>query len=331
MRKDMAKVIVERSRIGGSRDRKGRMPKDLDSLPRKQSMRKAHTDRKVLNENLKPLKNFLNSKIGSNWDKVFSEICENIKLDSAVQKHVRDHVFDLINKDVLVENKKVCYSIARFGNGSVELRHGDLYIDPRTNIVKKYKRKKPAKDLRPLIEKTLVARFSYAKHRTDNGSQFLIEDKTPYRLFFDKVSQDHTIKHEATPKHAESDFRVISYHFNEVKSLHKAISESSKFLDLKHPYFVKMLELMSNEIKKHEKELKSKKLEGYKSGEKVEISKDGGKTFVEGVVNRVDYGYQSTRPVSYWITVNTKNVYLPVAYGMGYVIRDVTPKKKEDV
>lgn len=333
MRKDMAKVIVERSRIGGSRDRKGRMPKDLDSLPRKQSMKKAHTDRKVLNENLKPLKNFLNSKIGQNWDKVFSEICENIKLDSAVQKHVRDHVFDLIQKDVRVENKKVYYSISRFYNGTVEIRDGELYIDPKTNIVRKYKRKKPPKDSRPLIQKELEIRFSYEKHRLDNGSKFVLENKTPYRLFFDKITQDHTIKHEATAKHAERDFQTISYRIREddVEHMHKRISESSKQLDLKHPYFAKMLELMAAEIKKHKKELEGKKLEGFKTGEKVEISKDDGKTFVEGVVNRVEYGYRSTSPVSYWVTVDTKNVYLPIAYGLGgYRIRSVEPKPKKE-
>ena len=90
MREDMAKVIVERPRIGSrnsSDDPKGYgrkrygKHKDLEDMPSKESMsrgRKYGYDCKQLNEHLRPLYRFLDKQIGRPWDKVFSEICERI-------------------------------------------------------------------------------------------------------------------------------------------------------------------------------------------------------------------------------------------------------------
>src|SRR5438270_13646859 len=99
MRADMAKVIVERPRHGsrmrkhkGQARRWGRTP--LDEYPRHDRMIGKIVHTKSLNEHLGPLRRYLARQVGRPWDKVFSEICANISLDSAVQVHVRDHVFD---------------------------------------------------------------------------------------------------------------------------------------------------------------------------------------------------------------------------------------------
>jgi hypothetical protein len=47
---------------------------------------------KWLNENLAPLRRFLRRRVGQPWNTVHAEICAHIQCDSAVQKHVLDHL-----------------------------------------------------------------------------------------------------------------------------------------------------------------------------------------------------------------------------------------------
>lgn len=91
MRPDFAKILVERPRIGGHNNRKGRAV-PIDDLPQKESMRKAHRDRKELNENLSPLYRFLEKSVGRKWDDVYSEITENLNPSNAVQYHILQHL-----------------------------------------------------------------------------------------------------------------------------------------------------------------------------------------------------------------------------------------------
>jgi hypothetical protein len=124
----MFKVIVERPRRGRCRDLMCRFRQDtvnltrlagetmqgealgdeadppdsrLDSffLPACESTRQPRRrgwNRKELNENLKPLERFFGSAVGRPWDEVFAEVCESINVRSTVQKHVRDHVTDIV-------------------------------------------------------------------------------------------------------------------------------------------------------------------------------------------------------------------------------------------
>jgi hypothetical protein len=98
MRDDMARVIVERPRIPAYKARKGRQ-RDLDNLPSHEGMRRGAAlrgDRKTLNENLKPLRRYLEKLVGRPWDKVYSEIAEHLRVSSTVQQHVRDHLKDFV-------------------------------------------------------------------------------------------------------------------------------------------------------------------------------------------------------------------------------------------
>ena len=96
MRPDMARVIVERPRSGAGWARKGKAL-DPDDLPDHEGMRRAHRGRrKWLNENLGPLKRFLDSRVGRPWDTVFAEISAHLRPDSTVQQHVRDHLDDFV-------------------------------------------------------------------------------------------------------------------------------------------------------------------------------------------------------------------------------------------
>ena len=142
MRKDMAKVIVERPRVGGNGERKGRAPRDPEDLPTKVSMRKSYSgrgrDRKQFNENLKPLERFLEKNINRKWDKVYSEICENLKATSTIQQHVRDHLKHMVELNVLKRGKKIFYKSSYWRNENVELRYKTLYVDPATGYLREY-------------------------------------------------------------------------------------------------------------------------------------------------------------------------------------------------
>jgi hypothetical protein len=102
MRYDMDKVIVERPRRGGGvRRPKGNRKREKMALAGELPMREGIGCRwtsfgKWLNEHLSPLRRYLQSQVGRPWDKVYSEICQHIKLDSAVQSHVLDHLWDYV-------------------------------------------------------------------------------------------------------------------------------------------------------------------------------------------------------------------------------------------
>ncbi len=142
MRADMAKVIVERPRRGGNwAHKKGRVPRDADQWVQKEGMRAPHVRNwggKELNENLAPLRRFLHSRVGEPWDAVYSEISENLKVTSAVQQHVRDHVQDFVITKVSVDDDGELWGVSygrpyRIGEG---WRHRELYVDPRDGILK---------------------------------------------------------------------------------------------------------------------------------------------------------------------------------------------------
>ena len=99
MREDMSRVIVERPRLGGDRGRKGRSVSS-DDLPKQEGMRRKHVlsgDCKVLNENLSPLRRYLERQVGRPWNKIYSEIARYLRADSTVQQHVRDHLSNFVS------------------------------------------------------------------------------------------------------------------------------------------------------------------------------------------------------------------------------------------
>ena len=76
MRDDMAQVIVERPRLRGGSTRKGRTT-DWDAMPSREGMRRPHVlrgDPKSLNENLSPLRRYLERQVGRPWDKVYPKL-----------------------------------------------------------------------------------------------------------------------------------------------------------------------------------------------------------------------------------------------------------------
>lgn len=117
MRADMAKVIVERPR----RDHAGTYPRgklkaavcDLDSAPVRESMGRGYAT-KELNENLQPLQRYVARQVGRPWRLVHAEISQRLSVRSAVQKHVLDHLREIVAESVWWRGD-VVFHADRFG------------------------------------------------------------------------------------------------------------------------------------------------------------------------------------------------------------------------
>jgi len=100
MRADMFKIIVERPRWASRHAPAVKLKKDTN-FDRKFVGHKRHALEvapytKSLNENLAPLKRYLQKQRGRRWDDVFSEICKHLDTTSTVKMHVREHIEDFI-------------------------------------------------------------------------------------------------------------------------------------------------------------------------------------------------------------------------------------------
>jgi hypothetical protein len=149
MRPDMAKVIVERPRVGsrtrgaakGYRRALKRM--GIEGAPRGEGMKRRHRGgTKFLNEHLGPLRRYLDAQVGRPWDKVFSEICAHIDRASAVQDHVRDHVADYVVTDVVLIDGIACSGEGGrcYGQPLHEMSwRRRWYVCPRTGLLRRVK------------------------------------------------------------------------------------------------------------------------------------------------------------------------------------------------
>jgi hypothetical protein len=144
----MAKVIVERPRsaVWAGKKPKGsrRRLRDYgeDSPPAFEGIRARWLgQRNFFNEHLGPLRRYLDSQVGRPWDKVFSEICARINRNSVVQDHVRDHVEQYVNRDVLLVDGVPCYSTGRlYGQPLRESWSRGWYVCPRTGLLRRVPR-----------------------------------------------------------------------------------------------------------------------------------------------------------------------------------------------
>lgn len=143
MRNDMSKVIVERPRGGRSwpaKPGRTRALADDDGEVLRASARepKSRAPRtKSLNENLAPLRRFLEGQVGRPWNKVYSELSENLKPTSTVQQHVRDHVEDFVAVKTRMRDGDV-YVSGRWGRDTaLKDAHQRLYVHPRTGLLRK--------------------------------------------------------------------------------------------------------------------------------------------------------------------------------------------------
>jgi hypothetical protein len=150
MRDDMFEVIIERPRWGSRMkhrrrarriDAKAASANDPDSLPAQIGMRRwaLFGTPKSLNENLAPLRRYLEAQADRPWNKVWSEITANLSAASTVQQHVRDHVLDFVAVSTFVKDGTVWLNPRRGRLGPLAESHYRLYVDPRTGLLRRNK------------------------------------------------------------------------------------------------------------------------------------------------------------------------------------------------
>lgn len=160
MREDIAKVLVERARKGGVGNRESRRNRhetrqackdvafnDEIETDNFRGMKRVHTAKKnsydnlkELNENLKPLRRFLKSKIGCKWDDVYKEIMSGLNLNNAVQYHVWQHLigFGEVETKTYMENGIVMASGVLGPRSMTDSPYGgdEFYVDPRDGTLR---------------------------------------------------------------------------------------------------------------------------------------------------------------------------------------------------
>lgn len=143
MREDMFKVIVERPRCTHSNIYKGdgRKFRNSEDRPPRIGMKDGYGRRKYLNENLAPLKRFLEQQVNRPWDKVYSEIRTVIDARSTVKQHILQHLDNLVAIETRWEgSKKDGRVLVRYTSWSgryVELAESlsAMYVHPLTGIL----------------------------------------------------------------------------------------------------------------------------------------------------------------------------------------------------
>lgn len=143
MREDMFKVIVERPRCTHSNIYKGdgRKFRNSEDRPARIGMKDGYGHRKYLNENLAPLKRFLEQQVNRPWDKVYSEIRAAIDARSTVKQHILQHLDNFVAIETRWEgDRKEGHVLVRYTSWSgryVELAESlsAMYVHPLTGIL----------------------------------------------------------------------------------------------------------------------------------------------------------------------------------------------------
>lgn len=138
MRKDMSKVVSDKTFRGTRMDPKGEKRKknwEKKNEAVRPRWRRSYCGRTV------PLYRFLQSKVGGKWDDIYSEICKEMSQDSLTQKYVRDHVFDFVELNCFEHNGQV-YDSSMCALGGSRRWHS-LYVNEDGILCKiHYTRKK---------------------------------------------------------------------------------------------------------------------------------------------------------------------------------------------
>jgi len=170
MRHDMGKIITERPRYGSrTRNLKTRMSikwkgnDDEYNIPSRASNsagRQYGWDKREFSDVLGPLKRYIYKQIGRKWDDVYSEMCQVLDKRKVTHSHVFDHVYAWVSTDVYIGRDGLYYE--RPYGGLVR----DLYVDPKTGIIKRQISPKEDKKQRPL---TLIVVNDYEEFEKIDG------------------------------------------------------------------------------------------------------------------------------------------------------------------
>ncbi len=169
MREDMFKVIVERPRRGSRlRTREGRHYRASEDIAPKIGMKQDYVNRKWLNENLAPLKRWLESQANRPWDKVYTELCTNIDRRNTVQEHTFTHIDNFVERETRMRDGKV-FLLTRWARELqvVDESNATLYVHPFTGVLLKNRHRVARK--RRNENARQAARAAIAAKRCDRG------------------------------------------------------------------------------------------------------------------------------------------------------------------
>lgn len=205
MRKDMFKVIVERprsnSRWADSMSRRARARHEMANILKNdwsddevenskglshelnthEPMKNKYDSSKSLNENLAPLFRFLEKSVGRPWDEVYSEVREHLRMDSAVQLHVVQHLnWTVTEKTYMGEDGHVYAadrSWHRYNNNALDLpnpfsRH-NYYVHPETKLL--CRQPHLSKKARRAKEVKVLSLDKYRQFRLIDGKWMVVE------------------------------------------------------------------------------------------------------------------------------------------------------------
>ena len=141
MRWDMNKVVTEAPRYGHAnrskktalRVRRYRGEDHLDDLPKRVSSsmhRQYGWGAKEFSDVIGPLKRFLRSRVGKHWNKVYSELSQNLDKRSLTGRHIWTHVWLEVERDVRIGADKKIYARIPY-NYVVK----GFYIHPKTGVL----------------------------------------------------------------------------------------------------------------------------------------------------------------------------------------------------
>jgi hypothetical protein len=148
MREDMEKVVTERPRAG----MRYKAPKGLKKQYEKEIRNECESHREKIRQKwqsgyegkqftdvLGPIYGYILKQVGRRWDDVYSEICKNLPNNSLNTSHVRGHIKDFVEIQVMMidgvpYDTKGVSRVSNYGRWPFA-----FYVHPETNILCKLK------------------------------------------------------------------------------------------------------------------------------------------------------------------------------------------------
>lgn len=198
MRQDMKEIIIDRPRKSGRPDTYHTVTKDPEVTWEK--MQAPYQIRKSLNDRLAPLRRFLQSRVGHQWDKVYSEICEKADSRSLTGNHLREHVSWMVSFDCKREKNGDVFDVKGY-----RPRAGEFYVEG-DGILRQYN-PKPFRFKRPTPPSIPIADLS--EYQKINGLWFRVDfvvsnvkPETGMKLFDGKCYKEVSLGYDRTARKA---------------------------------------------------------------------------------------------------------------------------------
>lgn len=194
MRPDFNKLLTERQRIGSSRSYKehrnakvfnGR-DEDGQLLGGRESMKlrsNVKGDNKSFNENLRPLRSWVNSCVGKPWDKCYSEIRSTFDARKVINDHILQHLYQYIEVDTHVgADGKVWYiPHGRYYNKvakPITDSYADYHVNPKDGRVVKTKHKLTRKQRNDAVKAKWVIECQKFVRKLEDGTELHLVNGT---------------------------------------------------------------------------------------------------------------------------------------------------------